>query len=877
MARIKTIYMISHAHTDIGYTDHQTALFRQHPEFIDRAIELCEATADYPPEAQYKWTCEVTGMVERFVQTRPAAQVERLVRLNLAGRIAIAGMGYNWTPLLSPAAMVRSLFPVLHLRRDYGLRITSAMQCDVNGASWLWADMLPAIGINGLNFSINTHRGRRPRPVSNAFWWEGPGGGRVLAFNGPHYCLGVLFYGMGDLAGALTSLPEVVKRYEARPDYPYDFLYIQATNPFLPDNGGPYGALADFVRDWNASGREPRIVFTTVDGFFAMLHEHAAGAAPTWRGDWTDWWADGVASSAYETSIARTTEALLPALDMLATQANSIDPLLVEQAYQSLALYGEHSWGAYNSVTQPHHPIVHAQFNHKAGYAYNGYALTHELLARGGRQFSRAAGQVPEGDFENLIPIFREGADAVSSKERYLVINSLGWTRSLYSPIPPDSGGEAPYHFLNADFIPNYRDKYPHSIGRQEPIKDRAEVLETDLPPFSYQFVLPSLPFSPDDSGLGDGWIENRWYRIEIDPRSGGLRSWYDKELGRELAAADRLWQIGQYIYESVESPKERQAIFAEDFSTECFGNWVTNPPFRRQAARQVMIAPAQKTNLGEEIEVFLQAPGAHSVRLRYSLPCHQKALHLDMVIDKEYVTRPESIYVMFPFALEQPTFHLDLNGVPLTPDAEQLPGSCRDWYGIQRWAEVGDRQTSIVLVPMDAPLVQVGGIQTGRQAEQLDAREATLASWPVQNHWTTNFQAGQNGELLFRYRLTSLGAYDPAAASRFAAEYLTPPIIVRTYGDSVSAGQFMTVSPEGVADVHMKVAEDGRGLIIRAFNLTATHQKLRFQFPLGHIQSAFACSPIEDDSVVLPVQDDALELAVPPRTLAQARVLFQP
>jgi len=42
--------------------------------------------------------------------------------------------------------MVRSLYPMMRLRRDYGLRISSAMQCDVNGASWLWADLLPAVG-----------------------------------------------------------------------------------------------------------------------------------------------------------------------------------------------------------------------------------------------------------------------------------------------------------------------------------------------------------------------------------------------------------------------------------------------------------------------------------------------------------------------------------------------------------------------------------------------------------------------------------------------------------------------------------------------------------------------------------------------------------
>ena len=69
MPKIKRIYLISHTHTDIGYTDHQDTVFRQHLDFIDQAIELGEATADYPQEARYKWTCEVTSLCRTLFPT----------------------------------------------------------------------------------------------------------------------------------------------------------------------------------------------------------------------------------------------------------------------------------------------------------------------------------------------------------------------------------------------------------------------------------------------------------------------------------------------------------------------------------------------------------------------------------------------------------------------------------------------------------------------------------------------------------------------------------------------------------------------------------------------------------------------------------------
>lgn len=882
MTKIKTIYLISHTHTDIGYTDHQTVLNRQQLDFIDRAIDLCQATANYPPEAQYKWTCEVASFAERYLRERPAAQVDRFLKYHQEGRIAVAAMAYHWTPMLSPAAMVRSLYPVMRMRQEFNLNITSAMQCDVDGVSWLWADLLPAIGVTGLTMSINPYRGRRPHPRLSAFWWEGPGGNRLLTFDGPHYSHGLFMYGLGDLAETERLLPGVLERLEQREDYPYDFLYAQITHPALVDNGPPFEVISDFVRDWNEAGRAPRMEFITHADFIAMLHRRYANQLPTRRGDWADWWADGVASSAYETSLNRTTEALLPGLDLLATQTDALDPQLIEEAYHHISLYDEHTWGAFSSVNQPHLPFTKAQWNGKVGFAYDGFTLTHELLARAGRSFARdLTGVKPEGDAWQRW----RGGQTVDDTDRnvFLVINPLGWSRTISVPLPPDRGGAAPNNFLEAYLAGNYRDNPPKGLSGVDPhaftnITKPAPLLNASLPAFSYQIITSVEANPPADSQVKDGLLENQWYKIEVDTATGGLRSWLDKETGQELAAQRGPWRLGQYVYERVDHPKGHAAIFTGDFSDESnFGTPRPDTPFYRQGPTQVDLSPTRSGSMGVNVEVFMQAPGARSVRVRYQLPHHEKSLHVDMVVDKEYVTDPEAVYIVFPFALEKPTFHLDLNGVPLEPEAEQLPGSCRDWYGIQRWAEVSDENTSIVLSPLDAPLVQVGGIQTGRWAEKLDANEATLVSWAAHNHWDTNFQAGQNGELLFRYRLTSMPKYTPAAAGRFAAEQMIPPIIVRVPGaEPGAAGQFLQVEPAGVADVQLKQAADGRGVIVRAFNLTAQAHNINLKFPALSPVAAWTCSPIEDDKDTLTIENNAVTLSVPPRSLACARIVFE-
>ncbi len=873
MSKIDTVYFISHTHTDIGYTDHQDTVFRQHLEFIDQAIELGEATADFPEDARYKWTCEVTSMVERYFRERPARQIDRFLELHRRGQMAVAAMQYHWTPMLSSAGMIRSLFPIARLRKNFGLNITTAMQCDVNGASWLWADLLPAVGVDTLTMSINMHRGRRPVPDLNAFWWHGPGGGKLMTYNGPHYLYGIFRYGIGDEQMVETLLPQELAKLEKRSDYPYHFVYGQVTHPARVDNGPPLPNLSEFVQKWNKAGRAPRMQFITVDQFAKMMRERYGAQLVDWSGDWCDWWADGVGSSMYETSLNRSTEELLPALDLLATQTTGMDAALVEEAYHLVSLYDEHTWGGFASVRRPHSPFTRANYNRKASFAFGGYGLTHELLASGSRAFAAQVAQVqPEGEkWRRWGQYLSADPSADPTANHFLVLNTLPWTRHVRWAVPPDMGGAAPYGSLEMFLVDNYRERPP--LESEIPPK---LVIDATLPPFGYQVMPYHNLGEPDQAMVGDGIVENRWYRIELDPATGGLRSWYDKELKRELASQTGPWRLGQYVYEWIDDPKDRDALWAVDYSREDFGVRLTNTPFRRTGASAVSVMPTQRKPDGVVIEARLQAAGARSVKVRYTLPYHEKALHVDMVVDKEFRTQAEAVYVTFPFGLAKAQFHLDLNGVPLEPEAEQLPGSCRDYYGVHRWAEVNDGEVSVTLATLDSPLIQCGGIATGRWAQHLSATEPTLVSWAMHNHWDTNFKASQGEDTLLRYRLTSRSGYDSAASSRFAMEATIPPIIVRVPGANTAvSGQFMQVSPEGVAEIQLKRAADGRGLIVHAYNLTSISQEVKLSFTGMPVTGMLTCSPIEEDGDSLSFVAGHATLSVPARSVSCARVLM--
>jgi len=98
----------------------------------------------------------------------------------------------------------------------------------------------------------------------------------------------------------------------------------------------------------------------------------------------------------------------------------------------------------------------------------------------------------------------------------------------------------------------------------------------------------------------------------------------------------------------------------------------------------------------------------------------------------------------------------------------------------------------------------------------------------------------------------------------------------VRVAGAETGAkGQFLSVAPEGVAEIHIKRAIDGRGLILHISNLTSDPQELSLTFPAAPT-GAWLCSPIEEDGAALPLQAATVSLPVPSRSLAFARVVFE-
>lgn len=875
MQPIKTLYVVNHSHTDIGFTDYQDLCFRQHREFIDQALDLIEATQHLPEEARYRWTCEVTGMTEKYFQQASSAQIERFKTWHERGYIDVAGMQYNHTPMQNAEQMIRSLYPAQRLRDQYGLTISAAMQCDVNGISWLYADLLADIGIELMTMAVNPLRGYTPKPIPNAFWWEGPAGNTVLAWNGFHYLWGRSIAKLGDWRFVDDSFPPIVKGLEADPDYPFDFMYAQSTHPMRVDNGPPDPRMPAFVERWNAEGRTPRIEFTTPSAFNRFLRDQWGDKLQTLRGDWLDWWSDGVASSAFETGVSRATHEQLLMAETLGAWLESEGERLwsaerARNAYEAATLFDEHTWGAFASIDAPTSLWTRSIWNRKSSYAYEASAESLDLMARASRALAEAVADPGIEGMFNLGDLDQRAAYPESGADSVLVFNTLPWERTVIVEEPELHGWAAPAGVLE--------DFFPRNVpwGGVRPATEFRRVTGT-VPAFGYAFLpLANAPSNDDLKGHGHS-IENAWYRITVDPKTGSLSEWYDKELGKNLAGSYQGWGLGQYVYERVESDEGRQALFWGDFSAPDFGYGRTDTPWDRSTVTSVTIGEPVIAHGRASITVSVEAAGIRGGACTYSLETNQKTLGIDWELDKIHETGIEAVFIALPFALGKPNFRADINGVPFAPNEDQLNGTVRDWYPLGRWVGLDDGENSVLVAPLDAPLMHLGGITTGKWARELEPEGPTLMSWALHNHWMVNFKASQGGLIPLRYRLTSAsGPVDDAAAWKFGAEAATRPITLRDYlRTGPETGRFLDIPESLPIAVWAKPAENGDGVIVRVQNLSDDPIEVPVTVLSAQPASATTTSPLEIDDTTIALDGSTATVRVGASDIQSVRLRF--
>jgi hypothetical protein len=180
----------------------------------------------------------------------------------------------------------------------------------------------------------------------------------------------------------------------------------------------------------------------------------------------------------------------------------------------------------------------------------------------------------------------------------------------------------------------------------------------------------------------------------------------------------------------------------------------------------------------------------------------------------------------------------LPLGGV-IRPNADQIDGSCQNWFVVGNWADVSANGRGVTWVTLDTPLVQLGGLTANLLNSQSDPKvwratvEPTqkLYPWLMNNHWGTNYRAYQEGAVTFRFALGPHAAYDPAAATRLAAG-LSQPLLALPIAPSAPTGRApLTLTNERVIATAFKPSDDGKGWILRLYNVSDKEQQVSVEW----------------------------------------------
>ena len=582
---IKKIYLLSQTHTDLGYTDHPAAVLLHHRDILDQALDVCEATFDQPEGAQHRWTCEVTSTTLDYLHNTTARNVERFQVLHNAGRIAVGALRYHWTPLVSKPLAIQTLKDVEALREEFGISVTSAMQCDVNGLAWFWNDLLVERGIDFLVTQQNPHRGYWGERVPSAWFWENRSGGRMLVLQGEHYGVGGGYLRLSRKGEQdKEELKRILERHDRSECWPFDFSVITVTNAANGDNVFPDLHLSEAVRDWN-DREAPPMEIITLDRLAEIVRERSSGLQ-TFSGEWMDSWCDGVASSPLETAAARTAERLLPVIEAIGGDDDPVFRDLVD----ALALYDEHTWGAHSAGTAPDNIFAAAQRTQNSNHAYRAFALALRQLAVVSRRRAAGLGAPVEGD-----PGFDQYSHPTltADEQAYLVANPSDASLDLDIPVPVDRGAGPQFSIPQAsasnEFFPGFGDD-GWTDAQQSRAPDGRHRIRARLAPGAAAIVRP-VPAEPTECNAGNGWIENAFARLETCPETGGLARWLDKTSGREVEVGPTLAPLVQLMRPGCTRRQIFQAPYWER-SEQPMG-WNRDDLFVDDAARVVSGAPS--------------------------------------------------------------------------------------------------------------------------------------------------------------------------------------------------------------------------------------------------------------------------------------------
>ncbi len=778
--KIKEIYILPHSHVDIGYTALQTDVEKKQNENIDIALGLIKRTANYPDSSKFVWNVEVMWPVENYLRDATPEKKKEFINAIKEGRIGLDGFyGNILTGLCRPEELVRMMDYAIRLSEMFGVKVESAMISDVPGYTWSTVTAMAHADIKYFSFAPNYFDRMGGTMVTwqdKPFYWvSADGQNKVLSWCPTRgYALGHL---IGDGDALARFIPQYLRELKEK-DYPYEITYIRWN--VHGDNGSPDEKLSDVVKDWNEHYSIPRLIITTTADAFKKFETRYGKLLPQYRGDYTPYWEDGAGSSAFETAMNRASADRLVQAETLMAIRNprKYNYETFYQAFRNVLLYSEHTWGAYNSISEPDKQFVKDQWKIKRGFATEADKLSRNL-------FEQAI------DSESVIPDCIDVYNTASFPRTDLVILPAELSKS-FNCVYDLSGKQLPSQRLSSGEL--------------------AFVAEL-VPPFAAKrYKLSSgTPIQTKGLSIKPTKIDHPFFIIGIDENTGAIVSLINKANDEELVDATAKTAINDYFYllgsDVKKAQKNGRTIFKVKESGPLLGS----------------------------IVIESEALGCKKLTREISVVNGLNKILLANTIEKLPIREKEGVHFGFGFNIPDGTVRMDVGLAVVRPNIDQIPASCKNWFSVQRWVDISNKKSGITIAPVDAPLIEIGDITANLIGSQTNPDvwiknlppSSIIYSWVMNNHWHTNYRVEQDDTVTFKYFLRPNTGYSPISAAQFGIESSMSLIAIPARGAVVQTPRVL-IDSEDVIATTLKPSIDGKGLILRLFGASGKPAKVK-------------------------------------------------
>ena len=820
----RLLYMIGNAHIDpVWLWQWQEGLHEVRATFrsaLDRMDEYDD----------FIFTCDSVAYLEWAEDVDPEL-FGRIARRVAEGRFVVVG-GWWVEPdcnLPHGESFVRqALYAQRFLHHRFGGVATVGCNVDPFGHAATLPQLLSKAGMDAYMFL-------RPAPKektlpAEVFWWASPDGSRVLAYRIP--------YNYESSSDALEVF--VGRALDRVPAHEQQVMIFYGVGNH---GGGPTRENLDSIGRLNSASNGLRLQPSGPRRYFDAMA--ARTDIPTYVGDLQHHAVGCYSAHSGVKRWNRRAEHLLLAAERWCTVAARLDgpaypAAELAQAWK-LVLFNQFHDILAGTAIAPAYEDARDQYGYASAVASQALNLAVQSVTR------RIAVPVEA----RTVP--------------YVMVNPLPWPVSADVEFELEATSTAEVVAVDVESgapVPVQRVRSLATLGGRH----RRLVLAVELPALGYRLYRfrPEAPPGPAEVAprdeAGEMVLENAHLRVEVDPVTGWLASFFDKDGGAEL----------------VPRPAQGHAVVLDDRSD----TWSHDLVAYDQEIGRFACTAVRRTEQGPVRSVIEVESAFGGSRLVEQLVLGARARHLEVRAVLDWREQQRVLKLRFPSALAQATATFSVPYGRLERPNEGSEEVGHAWVDVSG-ALPGGAPAGWALLNDGKYGYDVRGAEIG-----MTAARSPVYCWhhPHQLASDVRYEYLDQGRQEFTYALLPHGG-DPTAAGvvRLAEELNERPLAFPEHfhpGPLPPAQGFVDDGGGAVVLSVLKQAEDGDAWVVRAYETTGRASSVRLELPLfgRTIESSFAPGeiktflvphaggPVEDVSLLeWPVEGDRADRSAPP------------